>query len=101
MISSAWLEMALDIVLSPGLWLSVLLALIYSLLFSAWRWGGWGQLARDVLAGLLGFAAGQLIGKLVGFELGRIGQVQLLLGTAGAVAMLAVGRTIWRTRANA
>ena len=97
MISSAWLEMALDIVLSPGLWLSVLLALIYSLLFSAWRWAA-GASSRDVLAGLLGFAAGQLIGTLVGFDLGRIGQVQLLLGTAGAVAMLAVGRTIWRTR---
>ena len=97
MIPNEWFDLALDVVLSPGLWLSVLLALIYSLLFSAWRWAGWGQLGRDVLAGLLGFAVGQLIGTLVGFDWGRIGQVQLLLGTAGAVALLAVGRSIWRT----
>jgi len=97
MIPNEWFDLALDVVLSPGLWLSVLLALIYSLLFSAWRWGGWSQLGRDVLAGLLGFAVGQLIGTLVGFDWGRIGQVQLLLGTAGAVALLAVGRTVWRT----
>jgi hypothetical protein len=101
MIPNEWFDLALDVVLSPGLWLSVLLALIYSLLFSAWRWAGWGQLGRDVLAGLLGFAAGQLIGTLASFNWGRIGQVQLLLGTAGAVAMLAVGRTIWHTREGA
>jgi hypothetical protein len=97
MIPGEWLDLALDVALSPGLWLSVLLALIYSLLFSIWRWSGWGQLGRDVLAGLLGFAVGQLIGTLVGFDLGRIGQVQLLLGTAGTVALLAVGRTFRRT----
>lgn len=96
MIPSEWLDLALDVVFSPGLWLSVLLALIYSLLFSAWRWAGWGQLGRDVLAGLFGFAAGQLIGTLVSFDWGRIGQVQLLFGTVGAVALLAVGRAVWR-----
>jgi hypothetical protein len=101
MIPNGWVDLALDVMLSPGLWLSVLLALIYSLLFSAWRWAGWGQLGRDVLAGLLGFAVGQLIGTLVGFNLGRIGQVQLLLGTAGAVAMLGMGRMFWRTSKSA
>lgn len=101
MIPNAWFDLALDVALSPGLWLSILLAVIYSLLFSAWRWAGWGQLGRDVLAGLLGFAVGQLIGTLAGFDLGRIGQVQLLLGTAGAVAMLAVGRIFWRSGKDA
>jgi hypothetical protein len=96
MIPNDWFDLALDVVFSPGLWLSVLLAVIYSLLFSTWRWAGWGQLGRDVLAGLLGFAAGQLIGTLVGVDWGRIGQVQLLFGTAGAVASLAVGRALWR-----
>jgi len=96
MIPNDWFDLALDVVFSPGLWLSVLLAVIYSLLFSTWRWAGWGQLGRDVLAGLVGFAAGQLIGTLVDFDGGRIGQVQLLFGTAGAVASLAVGRALWR-----
>ena len=94
MIPSGWVDTALDVLLSPGLWLSVLLVLLFSLLFSAWRWGGWRQLGRDVLAGLLGFAVGQLISTLGGFNWLRIGQVQLLLGTIGAVTALAVGRMI-------
>lgn len=95
MIPGEWLDLALDVVLAPGLWLSILFALVYSLLFSVWRWAGWRQFGRDVLAGLLGFAAGQLIGTLVGFGWGRIGQVQLLFGTAGAVMALAAGRRLW------
>ena len=86
MIPGPWLEKILDIVLAPGLWLSVLLALIYSLLFSAWRWAGGRQLGRDVLFGLLGFAAGQLAGVLLRLGWLRIGEVQLLWGTIGAVA---------------
>jgi hypothetical protein len=96
MIPGPWLEKLLDVVLAPGLWLSVLFALIYGLLFSVWRWGGWRQLARDVLAALLGFAAGQLAGTLMGLSWLRVGQVQLLWGTAGAVAVLALGRMLWR-----
>jgi hypothetical protein len=95
MIPGDWLDVAFDVVLAPGLWLSILFALIYSLLFSIWRWAGWRQLARDILAGLLGFAAGQLIGTLVGLDWGRIGQVQLFLGTVSAVAALAAGRRLW------
>jgi hypothetical protein len=101
MIPSEWFDLALDVVFSPGLWLSVLFALIYSLLFSVWRWAGWRQLGRDVLAGVLGFAAGQLVGTLVGFDWGRIGQVHLLLGTVGAVVALAAGRWLWRSDGGA
>ena len=96
MIPGPWLEKLLDVALSPGLWLSVLLVLIYSLLFSAWRWGGWRQLARDVLAALLGFGAGQLAGTLMGLSWLKVGQVQLLWGTILAVAALALGRRLWR-----
>jgi hypothetical protein len=96
MIPGPWLEKLLDIVLSPALWLSALLALIYSVLFSAWRWAGWRQLGRDVLAGLVGFAVGQLAGSLLHFGWVRIGEVQLLWGTVGAVAALLLGRTLSR-----
>jgi hypothetical protein len=97
MIPGAWLDTGLDVLLSPGLWLSVFLVLIYVLLLSVWRWGGWRQLGRDMLAGLLGFAVGQLIGTLAGINWLRIGQVHLLLGTVGAVIALAVGRMIRRS----
>jgi hypothetical protein len=101
MIPSGWFDLALDVVLSPGLWLSVLFALIYALLFSVWRWAGWRQLGRDVLAGVLGFAAGQLVGTLVGVGWGRIGQGHLLLGTVGAGVALAAGRRLWRSDGGA
>jgi hypothetical protein len=94
MIPGPWLEKLLDIVLSPGLWLSALLALVYSVLFSAWRWVGWRQLGRDVLAGLVGFAAGQLAGSLLRFGWLRVGEVQLLWGTVAAVVALILGRRI-------
>jgi len=98
MISGPWLEKLLDVVLSPGLWLSVLLALVYSALFSAWLWSGWRQLGRDVPAGLVGFAAGQLFGTVLDLSWLQIGQVQLLWGTAGAVVMLGAGRLLWRSK---
>lgn len=101
MIPGPWLEKLLDIVLAPGLWLSVLLALIYSLLFSAWRWAGGRQLGRDVLFGLLGFAAGQLAGVLLRLGWLRIGEVQLLWGTIGAVLALVLGRRLRSFRGGA
>ena len=96
MIPGPWLEKLLDVALAPGLWLSALFALIYGLLFSAWRWAGWPQVGRDVLAAWLGFAAGQLGGMLIGLNWLRVGQVQLLWGTLGAVAALALGRRLSR-----
>ena len=79
---------------APGF--SVLLALIYSLLFSALWWGGWRQTGRDLLAGLVGFALGQLLGSLLDFQWLRVGEVQLLWGTVLAVLTLALGRSFWR-----
>jgi uncharacterized membrane protein YeaQ/YmgE (transglycosylase-associated protein family) len=96
MLPGPWLEKLLDILLAPGLWLSVLLALIYSLLFSAWRWNGWRQVGRDLLAGLVGFAVGQLIGTLLHLNWLQIGQVQLFWGTLAAVVFLAAGRWLRR-----
>ncbi len=95
MIPSAWLDTLLDVTLSPGLWVSVVLALVYSTLFSALWWGGWRQLGRDLLAGLSGFAVGQAFGVLLGFRWLRVGEVQLLWGTAFAVLLLALGRVTW------
>jgi hypothetical protein len=41
------LDAVLDILLSPALWLCVLFGVIYSLLFTLWRGGGFTQLLRD------------------------------------------------------
>jgi uncharacterized membrane protein YeaQ/YmgE (transglycosylase-associated protein family) len=58
------------------------------------------QLVRDVVAGLLGFAIGQLVGTYLQIDLFRLGQNQFLAGIAGTIFGLFVGRLIWRQAAN-
>lgn len=91
MAASPWLDRLLDVALSPSLWLGVALALVYSTLFTAWygRWRGW---RRDLLAGLVGFGAGQAVGVLLGSTWLRIGGIHFLWGTLATVAALLAGR---------
>jgi hypothetical protein len=89
---------ALDLLLSPALWLSVAVAILVSLAFTVWRGGGLRQAGLDLLAGLIGFGIGQLLGTILPFELLRIGEVHIVWGVAGAVTGLMVGRSAryWR-----
>jgi hypothetical protein len=89
---------ALDLLLSPALWLSVVLAILISLTFTAWRGGDLRQTGLDLLAGLIGFGVGQLLGAILPFELLRIGEVHIVWGVAGAVTGLMIGRSAryWR-----
>jgi uncharacterized membrane protein YeaQ/YmgE (transglycosylase-associated protein family) len=89
-----WLDRLLNIALSPALWLSVLLAFIYSTLFTIWRGGGWRGWLLDLLAGLIGFALGQLAATLFDSTLVRVGDVHLLWATVGAVIALLLGRQV-------
>ncbi len=84
----------LDAVLAPGLWLSVGIALTYGTLCWSWFGGGARQFARDLLTALLGFALGQVAGSFLNVAWGRIGAVQVLTGTAGALLALWLGRFI-------
>ncbi len=93
-----WFDTLLDVALSPALWLSVVLALAVSLLFHLWRGGGWRQLARDLLAGLIGFAVGQALGMGLRLPGLRLGDVQLIWGMLGCAAGLTVGRGLPRGR---
>jgi hypothetical protein len=95
-----WIDGVIDIVLSPALWLSVVIAVVCSVLFYAWRGGGARQLGRDVVAGLLGFGAGQLIGAYLQLDLPRLGEIQVAASIAGAVFALFIGRLIWRPAAS-
>ena len=81
-----------DILLSPALWLGLLLALAYGALCTLWRGGGWRQLPRDLAAACVGFGLGQLAGSLLGINLLRVGQVHVLWGTLGAGLALFLGR---------
>jgi uncharacterized membrane protein len=90
----------MDVLLSPALWLSVVIAVVCSVLFYGWRGGGARQFGRDVVAGLLGFGIGQLAGMYLQLDLFRLGQIQLVAGIAGAIFALFIGRLMWRQAAK-
>ncbi len=91
-------DLALDVVLSPALWLSLLFGLIYAVLFTLWRGGGWRQGLRDLVAGVLGFGVGQIIASLLPLPTLQVGEVHLLWGSLFAVSFLLLGRRLWRPR---
>ena len=88
------IEPALDVLFSPALWLSVGLGMACGLLFHIWRGGGWRWLLRDFVAGVVGFAVGQVAGTLLRVDRLLIGQVQVLPGIVGAVVFLVGSRLI-------
>jgi hypothetical protein len=94
------LDMVLDVALSPVLWLCVLLGLVYGMLFTLWRGGGWRWLARDILVGVAGFGAGQLAASVLGLPTLRVGEVHLFWGTLASVLALLVGRRLLKPRVS-
>ena len=76
--------------ISPGLAISALLATAYGAVFHLWRGGGSGMLLRYLIAAWGGFALGQAISWLGGWELAMLGQVHVLEGTAGSIALLLI-----------
>ena len=88
------IEPALDVLLSPALWLSVGLGTACGLLFHIWRGGGWRWLLADLLTGVVGFAVGHVAGTLLRVDRLLIGQVQVLPGILGAAVFLAGSRLI-------
>ena len=96
-----WIDGVMDVILSPALWLSVVVAVVLSVLFYGWRGGGVRQLGRDVVAGVLGFGIGQLAGTYLELDLLRLGEIQFLAGITGAIVALFIGRLMRRETANA
>jgi hypothetical protein len=90
----------LDVVLSPALWLGVLLAVVCSLLFYGWRGGDRRQFGRDAVAALVGFAAGQMAAAYLQLDLLRLGQLEIVGGIVGAAVALFLGRLVWRPGAG-
>jgi NhaP-type Na+/H+ or K+/H+ antiporter len=75
---------------SPGLALSVLIATAYGAAFHLWRGGGSGKLLRYLMAAWGGFALGQVIGWLGGWEFWVLGQVHMAEGTLGSLALMLI-----------
>ena len=76
--------------ISPGLALAAILATAYGAAFHLWRDGGYGMLVRYLLAAWGGFALGQLVGWLGGWEVAMVGHVHVLEGTLGSGVLLTI-----------
>lgn len=67
--------------LPPSLILSTLLAVLWATIWFVWRGRGWRDWLVDVLAALLGFGLGQLLGWLLDLPLPTVGEVRVVEGT--------------------
>jgi hypothetical protein len=91
-------DTALDGLLSPALWLSLIMGLSVGVLFHVLAGGGWRWVGRDLLAAVIGFGVGQLTGGFLGNNRLLIGQVQVVPGVLGAVAILLANRVLLPAR---
>jgi hypothetical protein len=80
--------------LSPALVLGAVLSTIYAALFHLWQRGTMTALRRYLIAAWLGFAAGHLLGGMLGFQWLQVGDLNALSGTVGAVAALLIANSL-------
>jgi hypothetical protein len=80
--------------LSPALVLGAVLSTIYAALFHLWQRGTMAALRRYLIAAWLGFAAGHLLGGMLGFQWLQVGDLNALSGTVGAVAALLIANSL-------
>ena len=78
--------------LSPALVLGAVLATAYGAVFHLWQKGNAWLLRRRLVAAWLGFACGHLVGSALGVDWLTIGRLNVLTGTAGALAALLIAR---------
>jgi len=81
---------------APALALGAVLSTGYATLFHLWRRGSHTALQLDVLAAWLGFAGGHFLGGIAGIHWLRVGQLDVLSGTAGAVVALLIAESLER-----
>ncbi len=82
----------MDLLLSPSLVFSVLLASLYGAIFH-FIWGRtWRELGLYWIAGVIGFAVGQAVFSLLGFSVYLIGEVRVVESSLVSWCCLFVAR---------
>ena len=82
--------------LPPSLLLSTVLAVLLGTLWFVWRGRTLRDWIIDVLAALLGFGLGQLVGSLLGLGVPVIGEVRVVEGSLFALLALWLTQRIRR-----
>ncbi len=84
-------------IIPPALVLSFVVSSLYAFVFYLIFGQGWAQLVLYWMVGVVGFVAGELIARAVGFVLFNIGDVSIVEGTLVSWLSLVVIRA-WRRR---
>jgi uncharacterized membrane protein YeaQ/YmgE (transglycosylase-associated protein family) len=86
----------MDLLLSPSLILSLIIASAYAALFNLWQGGSGKNLLLYLLASWLGFAIGELVAGFFGLGILMIGEVHVVEGTIGAWLLLFLAKWLKR-----
>jgi uncharacterized membrane protein YeaQ/YmgE (transglycosylase-associated protein family) len=78
----------MQILLSPPLVLSLVIAGAYAAFFNLWQKGSAKDLLLYLVVCWLGFAIGELVGDFLGLDILMIGEIHVLEGTIGALVLL-------------
>ena len=76
---------------TPVLIFGLVISTLFGAAFHLWRGGGSGRLLLYLILGWLGFWLGHVVGNLLGWTFGSIGQLRLGMASLTSVAFLAVG----------
>jgi hypothetical protein len=82
----------MQILFSPPLILSLIIASAYAAIFNLWQGGSARDLLIYLVACWLGFAIGELAGDFLGLDVLMIGQIHVMEGTIGALLLLALAK---------
>ncbi len=80
--------------LSPTLTLGAVLSTGYAALFHLLQKEHKPSLGRMLVSSWVGFAAGHVLSAMSGIHLLQIGQLNVVVGTVGAVAALLIARSL-------
>lgn len=72
--------------------LAFLISTLFGAAFHLWQGGGARWLLLYLLAGWVGFAAGQIVGGLVGFTMINVGALNVLSASLGSLIALFTAR---------
>jgi hypothetical protein len=75
----------------PILVFGALLASLYGAVFHLWRDGGLGRLILYLVLSWAGFAAGELLGRALGWSFWSVGSLHLGMASVGSIVFLIVG----------
>jgi hypothetical protein len=78
----------MQVLLSPPLVLSLIIAGAYAAFFNLWQKGSVKDLLLYLVVCWLGFGIGELVGDLLDVDILMIGQIHILEGTLGSWLLL-------------